>query len=184
MKRHLHRSRCCRPRGFTLIAALMMLIVITIIGIALMRSSGLLGKLAGNTREKGRAFEAAEATLQYAEWWLNQSGNAGGAVNCSNTALQSTLQVCNNALSNPSSTTSWSNAGYSYNPPFMTASTNGGSQTYYRPPQLYIQYLGLNAAGSGAIYQLTAIGYGGNAASVAVLQSTYTLYSGTTNLGK
>ncbi|WP_043618797.1 PilX N-terminal domain-containing pilus assembly protein [Chromobacterium violaceum] len=182
MKRHLHRSRCCRPRGFTLIAALMMLIVITIIGIALMRSSGLLGKLAGNTREKGRAFEAAEATLQYAEWWLNQGGNAGGAANCS--GRQSTLQVCNNALSNPTATTSWGNAGYTYTPPFMTASASGGGQTYYQSPQLYIQYLGLNAAGSGAIYQLTAIGYGGNAASVAVLQSTYTLYSGTTNLGK
>ncbi|MEN2425507.1 pilus assembly PilX family protein [Chromobacterium vaccinii] len=186
MKRPPHPPGLIRRRGFTMVAALMMLIVITIIGIALMRSSGLLGKLAGNTREKGRAFEAAEATLQYAEWWLNQGGNAGAAANCS--GAQNTLQVCSNALVVPpasvTATTSWNNAGYTYTPPFMTASANGGGQTYYQAPQLYIQFLGLNAAGTGAIYQLTAIGYGGNAASVAVLQSTYTLYSGTTNLGK
>ncbi|WP_046157812.1 pilus assembly PilX family protein [Chromobacterium vaccinii] len=176
-------SRASGPRGFTMVAALMMLIVITIIGIALMRSSGLLGKLAGNTREKGRAFEAAEATLQYAEWWLNQGGNAGAAVNCSSTQTLSALQICSNAIANPTTNVPWT-TGYTYTPPLMTASANGGGQTYYQAPQLYIQFLGLNAAGTGAVYQLTAIGYGGNAASVAVLQSTYTLYSGTTNLGK
>ncbi|AXE28533.1 pilus assembly protein PilX [Chromobacterium phragmitis] len=181
MKRARPSSLARSPRGFTLVAALMMLIVITIIGIALMRSSGLLGKMAGNTREKGRAFEAAEATLQYAEWWLSQNATTNSPINCN--GAQSVPQICNNAIANPTANGAWS-VGYTYNPPFLTQSPNGGSQTYYHLPQLYIQYLGLNASGNGALYQLTAVGYGGNDSSVAVLQSTYTLYSGTSNLGK
>ncbi|UTH74332.1 PilX N-terminal domain-containing pilus assembly protein [Chromobacterium sp. IIBBL 290-4] len=173
-----------RQHGFTLIAALMILIVITIIGLAMMRSVGLQGRMAGNTREKGRAFESAQSALQYAEWWLTQSGNANAqAVNCSNASTS--VAICSNALATPA-TTPWA-AGYSYAPPYMSlpaSGTSGGSQTFYQDPQLYIQYLGLNAAGNGALYQLTALGYGGNAYSVVVLQSTFTLYSGVSNLGK
>ncbi|MGC0154476.1 pilus assembly PilX family protein [Chromobacterium vaccinii] len=170
-----------RPRGFTLIAALMMLIVITIIGLAMMRSVGLQGRMAGNMREKGRAFEAAQAALQYAEWWLAQGNNAN-AVAASCSGAQSTPQICGNALSNPSALP-WASS-YAYSPPYMNIAANGGSQTFYQAPQLYIQYLGLNAGGNGVLYQLTTLGYGGNANSVVVLQSTYTLYSGVSNLGK
>ncbi|OHX11344.1 hypothetical protein BI347_16820 [Chromobacterium sphagni] len=169
--------------GFTLIAALMILIVITIIGLSMMRSVGLQGRMAGNMREKGRAFEAAQSALQYAEWWLQ--GNAGTQTVVSCSGAINSPQICSNALAAPT-TLPWS-TGYSYTPPYLTLPVNGvsgGSQTFYQAPQLYIQYLGLNATGNGAIYQLTTLGYGGNAYSVVVLQSTYTLYSGVSNLGK
>ncbi|KUM04420.1 hypothetical protein KIF53_17115 [Chromobacterium subtsugae] len=177
--------RPARQSGFTLIAALMILIVITIIGLAMMRSVGLQERMAGNMREKGRAFEAAQSALQYAEWWLTQGSNAGGAaVSCS--GALSSLQICSNALATPTTLSSWATS-YTYSPPYLSVPANGaagGSQTFYQPPQLYLQYLGLNAAGNGALYQLTALGYGGNAYSIVVLQSTFTLYSGVTNLGK
>ncbi|WP_199153052.1 PilX N-terminal domain-containing pilus assembly protein [Chromobacterium sp. ASV23] len=168
-----------RQHGFTLIAALMILIVITIIGLAMMRSVGLQGRMAGNFREKGRAFEAAQATVDYAEWWLSQPGNGSQTpINC--TSAQTTLQLCSNALTNPTNMQSWTGSGnssYAYALPI-------GNNTFNHSPQLYIQYLGLNSTNNGALYQITALGYGGNANAIVVLQSTYTLYSGVKNLGK
>ncbi|POZ60498.1 pilus assembly PilX family protein [Chromobacterium alticapitis] len=164
--------------GFTLIAALMILIVITIIGLALMRGVGLQGRMAGNIREKGRAFEAAQAAVDYAEWWLIQPGNASSATaSCS--AAQTSLTLCSGALTSPTDPSTWN--GYTYALPNAGLASNAA---FYQSPQLYIQYLGLNNAGNGALYQITALGYGGNSSSIVVLQSTYTLYSGVKNLGK
>ncbi|POA96682.1 pilus assembly protein PilX [Chromobacterium sinusclupearum] len=168
-----------RQHGFTLIAALMILIVITIIGLAMMRGVGLQGRMAGNFREKGRAFEAAQASIDYAEWWLLQNNNSdpSQATNCS--ATQTSLALCSNAIA--ATTTPWTNAGYSY---ALTANAPSISAAFAQPPQIYIQYLGLNSAGNGVLYQINTLGYGGNTSSLVVLQSTYTLYSGVKNLGK
>ncbi|PRP70160.1 hypothetical protein BUE93_13045 [Chromobacterium amazonense] len=168
-----------RQNGFTLIAALMILIVITIIGLAMMRGVGLQGRMAGNFREKGRAFEAAQASIDYAEWWLLQNNNSdpSQATNCS--AAQTSLALCSNAIA--ATNTPWTNAGYSY---ALTANAPSISAAFAQPPQIYIQYLGLNSVGNGVLYQINTLGYGGNTSSLVVLQSTYTLYSGVKNLGK
>ena len=67
-------------KGFVLIAALIFLLVLSIFSIAMFRGFGLQDKVAGNIREKERAFHAAESNLEYAEWWLIQgSADTGSA---------------------------------------------------------------------------------------------------------
>ncbi|MDF0604807.1 pilus assembly protein [Neisseriaceae bacterium TC5R-5] len=165
-------------RGFALVASLLFLVLITIIGISMFRSYGLQGRMSGNFREKSRAFESAQAALRYAEWWLSQ-GNVTTAVNCS--SIVSTPVVCSNAHSSPT-TLPWT-VGVNYTPSGMTIASSG-INTYTRNPMFYIQYLGVNAINSGLVYQINAVGYGGNQAAVVVLQSTFIVSSTFNNLGK
>ncbi|WP_120996767.1 pilus assembly PilX family protein [Stutzerimonas urumqiensis] len=54
-------------RGAVLLVALVMLLLLTIIGIAAMRDTNLQEKMAGNMRDHSLAFQAAEAGLRFAE---------------------------------------------------------------------------------------------------------------------
>jgi len=54
-------------RGMALITGLLMLLVVTIIGLSMFRSYGMQEKIAGNTREKDRALNAAISAQQFAE---------------------------------------------------------------------------------------------------------------------
>ena len=58
MRRHTPRSK---QSGSALIISLMILIVMTLIGITGMGTSGLEEKMAGNDRDAALAFQAAEA---------------------------------------------------------------------------------------------------------------------------
>ncbi len=69
----LYLPRCMtRPRqeGATLIVSLLILIVLTLIGITAMSTSGLEEKMAGNSRDLNLAFQAAEAALKDAEEFI------------------------------------------------------------------------------------------------------------------
>jgi type IV pilus assembly protein PilX len=61
------RSGRARPqRGVALIVALILLVVVTLIGLAAIRTSTMQEKMAGNTFDRAQAFQVAEATLQFA----------------------------------------------------------------------------------------------------------------------
>lgn len=173
----LHRS--LHERGFILVMSLLMLLLVSTLTISMSKNAGLQELVAGNHREKNRAFESAEAALNYAEWWLDQ-GNATTGINCSNTS--STPVVCTNALDNPTMLP-WK-AGTSYTPANMTISKSGGLGSYYAIPMFYIQYLPPTIVGTPklypvttpvttAMYQITAYGQGGDAGSIAVIQSIF-----------
>jgi len=93
-------------RGVALISALLLLMIITILALSMFRSFPTQEKIAGNVREKERAFHAANSALQYAEYWLMSSNNtAGGDTNCgAQTGLFNAnlptpeVQVCANPL--------------------------------------------------------------------------------------
>lgn len=59
-------------KGTILIAGLMILVILSVIGIATMNSSLLAEKLTGNLRDKSNAFQSAESALTEAEVWLRQ----------------------------------------------------------------------------------------------------------------
>ena len=65
-------------KGMALVSALLLLVVTTVLALAMFRSFGVLEHIAGNTREKQRAFHAAESARTYAEAWL--SGAAGSRI--------------------------------------------------------------------------------------------------------
>lgn len=58
-------------RGVVLVVSLMLLLVMTIIGLASMATSTLEEKMTGNLRDQSLAFEAAESALRDAEAWLD-----------------------------------------------------------------------------------------------------------------
>jgi type IV pilus assembly protein PilX len=174
---HSHRS----SRGIALISALLLLVVMTILGVAMFRSFGTLERIAGNTREKQRALHAATSAQTFAEWWLtsNLGVNATVGANCGSgfATAPAGAQVCTNVLANPS-TLPWP-SGVSYTVPNMTVGSAGVLNNYGTPPAFYISYLtgSYNSTGNSDMqtssYQIDAVGYAGNTNSAAVVESTY-----------
>jgi type IV pilus assembly protein PilX len=180
--------RSPQQRGFVLAACLLMLLMMMILTVSMSKSGGMRELITGSHREKIKAFESAQAAMNYAEWWLNQ-GNATGlnvgtttnTANCSATTaapvvcncstISTTPAVCFNALASPT-TLPWT-AGIQYTPPNMTISTTGGVGSYYAIPLYYIQYIGISPNTGKNMYQITATGQGGDAGSIAVLQSVF-----------
>lgn len=182
-------------RGMALISALLLLLVVTIMAVSMFRSYGMQEKIAGNTREKQRALNAAVSAQQYAEWLL-QSGTAPATAACNALVASTTPQVCNNALNalGPGGIGDYTVLPWAIGnifTPFTTAA--GGSvaqnivnntpsssgtgmqmqESYYQTPNFYIQDLGPPVGGNGEVYQVDAVGYGGTSNAVAVVESTY-----------
>ena len=198
------RPRRVRPgqHGIVLISSLLLLLVVTILALAMFRSMGLAEKIAGNVREKQRALHAAVVAEQYAEWWLSTPGfatqapSACAAPASANVAVSNVL-ICAFPLDNSPATLPWTSGGnlvgFTYYPNatgatatnMNIATATGGSyaNSYYAPPTFYIQFLGVANDKGGNVYKIDAVGYGGNALSVAVVESTYEVGSGVINLG-
>jgi type IV pilus assembly protein PilX len=191
-----------REQGFILVTGLLFLVVMTLVGLALFRSTGLLDRLTTNTRDKQRSFEAAEAAVEYGVWWLQQPGGGTVASCASNsgatvTSAPTSFWVCKEALSTSLSTvavvdgsSSWTNQAFSYNPPNMTVASGGGMSSsnaidinYYKAPGLYLESLGLSADAKTQYYQITAYGYGGDSNTVTVVRGTFKQSSGSKNRG-
>jgi type IV pilus assembly protein PilX len=168
-------------RGMALISGLMLLLVMTILGIAMFRSFGTLERIAGNTREKQRALGAATSAQTYAEWWLTSSGgvNATTGTNCTagSVTAPATVQICTAALNNPGAL-GWPSS-VNYTPPGMQVGSAGVVNNYSNSPAFYISYLGGSFDNTGGLpkqtssYQIDAVGYAGTANSAAVVESTY-----------
>jgi type IV pilus assembly protein PilX len=179
------RSR--KEGGFVLIASLLMLIVMTLLAVSLYHNFTVQENVASNTKEKGRAFQLAQSTLQYAEYILvHNAASLPTTVSCAAGPLTSNaLTICSNpySITSPTSAstvmTLGSYAQYTSMQPTITVSTTGGNITYYADPQYYLQFLGAAPGGVGQIYQVTALSYGSTANAVSVVQSTYELSSGT-----
>jgi type IV pilus assembly protein PilX len=197
-----HLNLRARQHGIVLICSLLLLLVVTIIALAMFRSMGLGEKISGNERETQRALHAAVLAEQYAEWWLSSSANAAQApVVCSApasaNASTSNVLICLNALDSSVAlpwTSGGNPVGFSYYPnatgatatnmSFAPDAVGSFSNTYYTAPVFYIRYLGQAADTEGSVYQVDAVGYGGNSLSVAVVESTYEIGSGVKDLTK
>lgn len=166
--------------GFALITGLLLLLVVTIIAVAMFHGFGTEEQIAGNTREKQRALNAAVSAEQWAEWWLS-SGYAPAAGSCPAGIVPSTSgEVCNSPLSDFTQPP-WA-AGVTFTQFDQTLAGKTGPQfTYYASPVFYITKLGTNTMLGGDVYQIDAYGYGTNANTVAVVQSTYVVSNGPLN---
>lgn len=80
-----------RQRGIVLVISLLFLVVLTLLGIATMRTNVIEERLAGNSRDWGLAFQAAEAALRDGEADIQSGtrfvGETGFAMHCSSTGL-------------------------------------------------------------------------------------------------
>jgi type IV pilus assembly protein PilX len=156
-------------RGFVLVASLLMLVVVTLLAVTMFRSFGVDEKIAGNSRDKEMAVEAAQSSEQYAENWLvNAAANADStnvaAVNCTALVASTVGQVCSNPMANPSSLP-WT-AGVTYALP--TPST-----VLSATPEFYIYSLG--SSGLGNMYLIDSVAYGASTNTVAEVEAYYQL---------
>ena len=178
--------------GIVMVSSLLLLLVGTIMALSIFRSFGLQERIAGNTREKQRALQAAISTQQYAEQWIINYSNAPTAVNaglassaaikCTNSIVSASTsggQICYNtfaSLTNNSVTGVPWTAGVSYVPPTMnvgSASNTSSNDVYSQSPAFYITDLGPAPAGNGEVYQVDAYSFGTSANTVAVVESTF-----------
>jgi type IV pilus assembly protein PilX len=123
------------------------------------------------------------------------SANAGLGQVCSNIL---TTSVDGGSVANVPWTIGGAAVGVTYMPPCMVVQASNGTTTtaacssalsssngigygmggtYYAAPVFYISYLGASKDGTGNAYQIDAVGYGTNASSVAVVESTYVVGS-------
>jgi type IV pilus assembly protein PilX len=189
-----------------LVSSMLLLLIITILVVSMFRSFTVQEKIAGNVREKERALHAAESAEQYAEWWITFGNNvAAGATACGAGVLnanQNEGQICSNTLAptgGPApnlginvTQVPWTIAGVgggpvgtTFLPTGMTIGAGGtpNNPLYFASPAFYIADLGIAADGQGEAYQIDAVGYGGSANAVAVVESTYEVAKGVQNLG-
>jgi type IV pilus assembly protein PilX len=166
-------------RGMALITSLLLLIVVTIMGVSMFRSYGIQERIAGNTRDKQRAINAAVSAQQYAETWLSSTAAPVAAV-CTAPVSSAVGQICSNPLPNPlPSSLPWVSHVFFAQFTGAVDQANASPDTYYRQPEYYITDLGPNAGNPGEVYQIDAVGYGGTLNTVAVVESTYLITSGT-----
>jgi type IV pilus assembly protein PilX len=176
-------------RGMALVSALLLLLVMTVLGIAMFRTFGMQERIAGNTREKQRAVHAADSAEAYAEWWLSSAGgiNATGGVVCNAlvSADANNTQVCSNQLSavvpgGDVAAVPWTiggaAVGNTYTPPGLTTGI-GGANTYLQVPLFYISYVSGSYNSVTGLqtnsYQIDSVGYGGTNNAVSVVESAY-----------
>lgn len=168
-------------RGFILVMGTLFLVVLTLLCLAMFRNAVIQERIAGNTRDKQRAFEVAQSTLQYGEWWLGK-GNRGLGVACAGVADgndTTQMRVCTMPFAVPPPDPSlWVNR-IEYLPPNLSVTNGGGGISattgdinYSGNPGLYIGYLGTTSSGH-YVYQVSAYARGGNPDTVALVQSTY-----------
>jgi type IV pilus assembly protein PilX len=167
-----------------LVAALLLLLVLTMLGVGMFRSFGLQEHIAGNTRERQRALHAAMAAQSYAEWWLqaNSGNNAQQGNDCSSIgAVTPTATtppaICTNAMSNPA-TLPWTNY-VTYTPASqsstMSVGAAGVTDNYIHETRYYINWVSsIWHPESNTItnnYLVDGNGYAGTDTTAAVVES-------------
>lgn len=170
-----------RQRGIALVAALLILVVITILGIAMFRSYGMQQRIGGNTRDKERALHAAMVGQNYAEWFLtgNSGANAAITATCSSVTAASIgiPMVCSNVIPTTVSQPDTWGAAFTYQPTGMN--TTPGT-TYAQLPRFYISLISTQTAPNGqtnSFFQIDAAGWGGTPQAVAVVESSFNVTS-------
>jgi type IV pilus assembly protein PilX len=184
--------QCVKQRGIVLVSSLLLLLVVTILALAMFRGFGIQEKIAGNTKEKQRALQAAETAQQYAEQWLSSPGNATAAPTTCVDLLSANTgkgQICKNKLPDivngvgNIAKLSWqvngADVGVTYKPPGMVSGDTTSADNYANPPRFYISDMGSSAdpTSPGEVFQVDAVGYGGSASTAAVVESTYVVYA-------
>jgi type IV pilus assembly protein PilX len=186
-------------RGIALISALLILLVVTILGMAMFRGYGMQQRIGGNSRDKSRAFHSAMAAQDYAEWWLTANSGTDATATTTCSASESSLPVatstsamaCTNVIteSTVAQPSSWG-GGFVYQVPNMNT-TSGAQGSYSQYPQFYISYLGSPNSSptykstlgqNQVLFQVDAAGYGATAQTVAVVESTYVVSSISTSI--
>jgi Tfp pilus assembly protein PilX len=194
-----HFRRRARERGVVLIAALLLLVVLSILAMTMFRTNGVQELIAGNVREKQRALQTAMDAETYAEMVLSNMGNIQTPAlynYCTSVGIvaysaSSVPTFCENTLQSLVGTTvslttvPWINTsaspagevGYTFYPgpaggtDDMSISATAGANTFLQVPRFYISYLGV--VQNQAYYQIDAWNYASTINTAAEVEGMY-----------
>ncbi|MEJ2686694.1 MAG: PilX N-terminal domain-containing pilus assembly protein [Gammaproteobacteria bacterium] len=174
-------SQTARQKGAVLIVSLLILLVMTVIGIVAMDTTTLEEKMAGNTRQRDLAFQAAEATLRDGEQDLLIHTPVGFDTSCTN----GLCLVLSSGTSNM--TPYWDVAGDWQKARAYGSQTGAAALKGVPTPDYLLEKLppaatpGQNLSNTGSyngplptqLYRITAKATAGNGNVVVELQSVY-----------
>jgi type IV pilus assembly protein PilX len=155
--------------GVVLVVSLIILVLLTIIGLAGMQSTSLEEKMAGNMRAKNQAFQAAEGALQAGEIYVQilSGKQPDGSLDCPVTDMDDGLV---NSATEPAidigSGSVWSGKDWCAVDP----DDSGNCSTNTHQPRFVVQCLA-----EQGVYRITAYAKGATPDAVVVLQSVYNL---------
>ncbi|HSC67492.1 MAG TPA: PilX N-terminal domain-containing pilus assembly protein [Cellvibrio sp.] len=169
-------------RGAVLIVGLVMLLLLTIIGLASIRGSELQEQMAGNMRDHNQAFQASEAALRYGESYLN-GASISQYSSTTKTGYFADLNKTGAPYPRPVVWTAdqWKNTGTTL---AQDTLSNLALQPAFAIEQVLVSPLASNQGGAVDIesldkmaeleyYRVTSRGVGGTVDSEVVLQSTF-----------
>lgn len=173
-------------QGVVLVVALIMLLLLTIIGLAGMRSTLLEERMAGNLRDHNLAFQAAEAALREGETngvqaclisgFNGSSGCYDLTVACQNDDAADDDASCWTGRDNPAAWANWTTSGRA---PVSTIPLVDSQPRYVVERVTSTSVKKTESLKSSTeyeevtYYRVTARGVGGNPNTVAIVQSTY-----------
>lgn len=183
MRRPAAPTRRRDARGLALVVGLVILVVVLVLGLAAVRLGAMEERMAGYARDRGLAFQAAEAALREAEALVDAvqpmppPATSGTAADCTDiTRDQATVRACPPPA--PQDTPRWTDTAFNG---WRDASTVG-TGTLALTPQYFAEYLGNefpcgespDAPRNCRRYRITARA-GGNGRAAAMLQSVYAI---------
>jgi type IV pilus assembly protein PilX len=175
-----------KQQGVVLIVGLIMLLLLTVIGLASIRGSDLQERMAGNMRDRNLGFQAAEAGLRLGEKVLSLI-SISAKFDGTTVGYYPDLNLVSVAAPPlPPRPTQWTKAQWLANSILVPAATLDGlsEQPRYTTEKLIVPQYAVNKGGAvdfeslGRLadvefYRVTSRGVGGTADTEVLLQSTF-----------
>ena len=131
-----------RQRGITLVVVLLLLVIVTLLGLAAMRGTLMQERMSGNVTARGIAFQAAESALRDAEEWLIDADPAIPASGCTSGAC---------AMPVDGEAPAWEATGFwTTTGGYRTASNEGDDEGEVAILRYVVESLGEGSASGGA----------------------------------
>lgn len=179
MKNIISKPFFYQQQGVVLIIALIFLLMLSIIGMAAIRGSGMQELMAGNIKDRNMAFQAAEASLRVVERAIDS--------NSACTVFDGTNGCFNdqNAIAPVVSwtETNWNNRSAEANvelklskkPRYVVEKLAATDSPVSANAGFSLEFNNDAPSATGGVtaYRITSLGYGGTETSQVVLQSTY-----------
>jgi type IV pilus assembly protein PilX len=175
MKNYMYSniSRPVKQRGVTLLMALIFLAVLALLGVTAARNSVLEERMAGNTRDRDLAFQAAEEALKKAENELNTNLATVTASNGYTDMSNCTVPTNDDCyLSQVNSSDYW-NGKEMADGQWSEGISNLGADTDEGGNSRYIVWKLPDGAGGLQRYRVTARGVGKSTDTVVILQAEF-----------
>jgi type IV pilus assembly protein PilX len=169
-----------RQSGVALIISLILLVLMTLVGLAGIRMISKEERMVGQVYDRSLALQAAESALREAEIKIEDAGRPAPAVNtaCALSGAPAQVKVCGDLVA--ASVPRWISTSFTD----WTPASPVGSSTLIITPEYFVEYLGGNfscsllnvAASTCKRYRVSVRAKAGSDRASVVLQSIYATY--------